>query len=353
MLAVTTHDTKRNADLRSRLDVLSEIPAEWAEHLDHWRTLNLPFKTPVRGGRRLPDPNTVQHLFQALLGIWPLSPLGVGDLGELRERLSAYALKAAREAKQHTSWTEPDAEFEDAIHADVSAILSPERAPRLLDDVERVARRIALPGLWNALSRTVLHLASPGVPDIYQGDELWSFALVDPDNRRPVDYDERMRKLEEVERGVEGDGASQAAFLQELVRNVADGRLKLHVIRAALAARRRRPEPFRSTAYEPLEAAGPEAGRVVAFARGNASARLIAAVPRLIATSLLEQDGDRLPTDPALWSTTTLALPLDAPRRWTCALSGESHAAGVDGRLRLDRLFGILPVALLLSDPSF
>ncbi|MBA3258289.1 MAG: hypothetical protein H0T68_02335 [Gemmatimonadales bacterium] len=203
MLAATTHDTKRNADVRARLDVLSEIAAEWAERLDLWRKLNVPFKTAARG-RRLPDPNTVQHLFQALLGIWPLEPLGVGDLEGLRDRLSAYALKATREAKQRTSWTEPDPEFEEALRVDVEAILSPERAPRLLDEVERFARRIGWAGLWNGLSRTVLHLSSPGVPDIYQGDELWSFALVDPDNRRPVDYEERARKLEEVARGMEG-----------------------------------------------------------------------------------------------------------------------------------------------------
>ncbi len=337
MLAVTTHDTKRTADVRARLDVLSEFPAEWAERLDLWRKLNVPFKTLVRG-RRLPDPNTVQHLFQSLLGIWPLSPLGAGDLETLRERLAGYALKAVREAKQRTSWTDPDPEFEAALDADVAAILSTERAPRLLDDVDGFARRIGPQGLRNSLSRTVLQLASPGVPDIYQGDELWNFALVDPDNRRPVDYDERIRKLDEIERGLEREGLARPAFLRELAGTMEDGRVKLHVTQAALRARRLSPAPFRSARYEPLAPAGPHANRVVAFMRGEGASRLIAAVPRLLADE-----------DPAAWSGTTLSLPADASRHWTCALSGEVHSTDEAARLRVDRLFAILPVALLLS----
>ena len=334
LLAATTHDTKRNADVRARLDVLSEMAGEWADRLYAWRRQNAPFKTTVRG-RKLPDDNTVQHLFQALLGLWPLVPLGVGDLEMLRDRLSAYMVKAAREAKQRTSWTEPNAEFEQALRADVEAILSPDRAPRLLDEVEQLARRIGRAGLLNSLSRTVLHLASPGVPDLYQGDELWSFALVDPDNRRPVDFEERTRKLEAVERGFDAGGESRRAFLRDLVRHPEDGRLKLHVIRAALGARKRAGQAFRSPVYQPLLAEGPESHRVVAFARGSGWSRLVAIVTRFHAT-------------PGAWPSTWLPLP--AGSRWTCALSGESVEVGADGRLPLDHVLGILPVALLLSE---
>jgi (1->4)-alpha-D-glucan 1-alpha-D-glucosylmutase len=347
MLAVTTHDTKRNADVRARLDLLSEIPAEWGERLDLWRKLNQPFKTPVRA-RRFPDPNTVQHLFQALVGLWPLGPFEAGELDSLRERLCAYMLKAAREAKQHTSWTEPDAEFEQALQADVEAVLSPDRAPRLLDDVERFVHRIARPGLWNALSRTVLQLASPGVPDIYQGDELWNLALVDPDNRRPVDYEERARKLGEIELGTEGTAEVRRGLLADMVRQMEDGRLKLHVIRAALTARRRRPELFRSTDYLPLRANGPKAEHVVAFGRGAGSSRLVAVIPRLIGAA---SPPDAFPAA-AHWRGTVLTLPEDGPRRWACALSGELHSVADDGRLHLAELFRILPVALLLSEPA-
>ncbi len=212
MLAVTTHDTKRTADVRARLDVVSEIPDEWAERVQVWRTLNVANKQTVRG-RRVPDPGTVHHILQALVGIWPLAPLGVGDLDVLRERLAEYMVKAVREAKLRTTWTDPDEEFEAALRANVAALLAPERSPRFLDDLERFVARIAPAGLWNALARTVLHLASPGIPDVYMGDELWTFALVDPDNRRPVDYDSRRRVLDEVERGTGRDEASREAFL--------------------------------------------------------------------------------------------------------------------------------------------
>ncbi|HWB42394.1 MAG TPA: malto-oligosyltrehalose synthase, partial [Gemmatimonadales bacterium] len=248
MLAVTTHDTKRTADVRSRLDVLSELPEQWADRLRLWRNLNLPLKQTVRG-RRVPDPATVLHLLQAMVGVWPLAPLGVGHLEQLRDRLSEYMLKAVREAKLRTSWTDPDEAFERALGDDIAALLDPHRSPRFLDDLERFVGLVARPGFWNAVSRTLLHLTSPGVPDLYQGDELWNLALVDPDNRRPVDFALRQRLLEEVERGTMGDAASRESFLSHLVAAPEDGRLKLHVIRAALAARRTRPEAFHSRRY--------------------------------------------------------------------------------------------------------
>jgi (1->4)-alpha-D-glucan 1-alpha-D-glucosylmutase len=218
----------------------------------------------------------------------------------------------------------------------VEAILSPERAPRLLDDVEQLVRSVGRAGLLNSLSRVVLHLASPGIPDLYQGDELWSFALVDPDNRRPVDFDERTRKLEEVERGFAGDEHARRVFLRDLMLHAEDGRLKLHIIRAALDARKRWGAAFRSQVYQPLAAEGPEAARLVAFQRGSGTTRLVTIVSRF-----------HMAGGP--WAATWLTLPPES--RWLCALSGEAVAVGSDGRLPLDRVFGILPVALLLSEP--
>ncbi|HUQ15612.1 MAG TPA: malto-oligosyltrehalose synthase [Gemmatimonadales bacterium] len=346
LLAVTTHDTKRTADVRARLDVLSEIPAEWAERVRLWRNLNLPHKRTVRG-RRVPDPATVHHIFQAMVGIWPMTPLGVGDLEVLRERIDGYMVKAVREAKVRTTWTDPDESFEDGLRADVEALLAPDRSPRFLDDLERFVARIARAGLWNALSRTALHLASPGVPDLYQGDELWTFALVDPDNRRPVSFEHRGRMLEEIEREAAGDAETRARFLSELVGNPEDGRLKLHVIRAALAARKQRPAAFRSPTYIPLEAVGRSAGRVIAFGRGEGTERLLAVVPRFLAADVLSGGA---PTDFALWDGTDLPLPAGWPSRWTCVLSGRSLQAEPQHGLRSADLFGILPVALLLAD---
>ncbi len=344
MLTVSTHDTKRSADVRARLDVLSEIPAEWAERLQHWRRLNVPHKTTI-AGRRVPEPGTVHHLLQALVGIWPLEPLAVGDLELLRERLSGYMEKAVREAKVRTSWTDPDEEYESALRTDIAALLDPVRSPRFLDELERFVRRIARPGFWNALARTVLHLASPGVPDLYQGDELWNLALVDPDNRRPVDFERRARLLDEVERGMCGDEEARDRFLRDMVADPEDGRLKLHVIRTALAARRERGAAFRSRSYVPLEASGRAGFRVVAFGRGDADERLIAVVPRRLG----RHEGG--PTEPSLWDDTLLPLPADWPRRWCCALSGRSLVARPDG-FPVAELFALLPVALLLSEPS-
>ena len=343
MLTVSTHDTKRTADVRARLDVLSEIPAEWAKRVHLWRRLNLPYKTTV-GGRRVPDPGTVYHLLQAMTGVWPLEPLAVGDLDQLRERLSGYMEKAVREAKLRTTWTDPDAEFEAALQADIAALLDPVRSPRFLDDLEQFVQRIARPGLWNALSRTVLHLASPGVPDLYQGDELWNFALVDPDNRRPVDFERRRRLLDEVERGAGGDAAGREGFLADLMRSPEDGRLKLHVIRSALAARGTRSEPFRSRAYQPLEGTGRAASRLVAFGRGEGTERLVAVVPRYLARI------DAPPTAPALWAGTSVPLPAGWPTRWSCALSGRTVTAQ-SGALALVDLFAVLPAALLIAEP--
>ncbi|HEX6668156.1 MAG TPA: hypothetical protein VF061_01280, partial [Gemmatimonadales bacterium] len=344
MLAVSTHDTKRTADVRARLDVLSEIPAEWAKRLQLWRRLNLPHKMTI-GGRRVPDPGTVHHLLQAMVGVWPLEPLAVGDLDLLRERLTGYMEKAAREAKLRTTWTDPDTEFEAALRADIEALLDPARSPRFLDDLERLVGRIARPGLWNALARTVLHLASPGVPDLYQGDELWSFALVDPDNRRPVDFERRRRLLDEVERGISGAPADRESFLRRLVASPEDGRLKLHVIRSALAARRARPDAFRSRAYQPLAATGRAAARIVAFGRGDGAERLVAVVPRWLA----RLEGE--PTERSLWEGTGLPLPQGWPARWACALSGRALTAGA-GSLDVAELFAVLPVALLLAEPA-
>jgi (1->4)-alpha-D-glucan 1-alpha-D-glucosylmutase len=348
LLAVTTHDTKRTADVRARLDVLSEVPQEWAERLRVWRTLNLPLKHNVEG-RRVPDPATVIHLLQAMVGIWPLAPLAVGQLEALRDRIGEYMVKAVREAKLRTSWTDPDEGFEQALGEDIMALFDPGRAPRFLDDLERFVARIGPAGLWNALSRTLLHLASPGVPDLYQGDELWNFALVDPDNRRPVDFELRRRLLDQVEQRVAGDAELRERYLAELVANPEDGRLKLYLIHAALAARRQRPAVFGSRGYVPLEATGPGAVRVIAFGRGEGAERMVVAASRFVASHVMS--GGSL-TDPALWEEVALALPPEWPSRWRCALSGRPVHSDPAGGLQVKELFGILPVALLLSEPD-
>jgi len=344
LLAVTTHDTKRTADVRARLDQLAELPDEWVERLYRWRRINVAFKTTVRG-RRVPDPATVHHLFQAMVGIWPHEPPAVGTLEELRERIHGYMLKAAREAKRRTSWTDPDPGFEAALQADIAALFSPARSPRLLDDLDRWVARIGRAGWWTSAARTILHLTSPGIPDLYQGDELGMLALVDPDNRRPVDYALRAALLEEIEREWAGDRHARHRYLRRLMERPEDGRLKLHLIRTALAARRARPSAFGSTVYLPLDARGPAATRVVAFARGAERDLVVVAAARHIGSKAVADGAS--PT--AGWDDTVLPLPSGWPTRWTCALSGERLDA--DGEvLRVNALFALLPAALLVPD---
>jgi (1->4)-alpha-D-glucan 1-alpha-D-glucosylmutase len=203
MLATNTHDTKRSADLRSRLDVLTTMPDEWARYVTRWRRLNRSHKQVV-DGRPSPDPNTEYLYYQTLLGIWPAPrrERRADDLpgrdwrARARERLLAYMLKAAREAKLRTSWTENDVQYEKALDTFVRATLEPSEDAPFLSDVARLTALVADNGFRTALARLVLHCTSPGVPDVYQGDELWNFTLVDPDNRRPVDYSSRAALLE-------------------------------------------------------------------------------------------------------------------------------------------------------------
>jgi (1->4)-alpha-D-glucan 1-alpha-D-glucosylmutase len=195
----------------------------------------------------------------------------------------------------------------------------------------------------------LLHLTSPGIPDLYQGDELWNLALVDPDNRRPVDYVRRVELLDEIEREWQVGGDSRLRYLGDLARRPEDGRLKLHLIRAALAARRARPAAFASSVYLPLAPQGPAADRVIAFGRGGEDERMIVAVPRHLGAWLASAGSG--PTDPALWQDAVLPIPPGWPVRWTSALTGEVMAAE-SGGLRLASLFGVLPAALLLADQS-
>jgi (1->4)-alpha-D-glucan 1-alpha-D-glucosylmutase len=348
MLSVTTHDTKRSADVRARLDVLTELAVEWEEHVYRWRRWNRPHRTTVRG-HRLPDANTEWMLYQTLVGAWPTELLPDGGpaavdpaaLGAWRSRVSAYMLKAVREAKTHTSWTEPDEEFEAALAAFIGAVLDPDASPAFLQDVLAFVARIERPGYWNALGRTVLQLVSPGVPDVYQGDELWNFSLVDPDNRRPVDFARRQVALADVEAVADGSGGG--ARLSDLIRDARDGRVKLLVMRQLLQARRERPELFLEGDYVPLEARGPLAELVVAFARSRENEAVIAIVSRHTATHAGLVDGAPLVGAP--WAGTSLRLPWAG--EWREALTGARIETDAEGAVELSGVLTSLPVAVL------
>jgi (1->4)-alpha-D-glucan 1-alpha-D-glucosylmutase len=366
LLATSTHDTKRSEDVRARINVLSELPGEWRARLRAWRRLNRRHRTPV-DGLLVPDANEECYLYQTLLGAWPAPPMSDADHAAFTERITQHMLKAIKEAKVHASWIHPNPEYDAAIARFVGAILDraepPPRAPgrlrRLigaivpegpanpfLPDFGPFQQRIAAAGIYNSLAQTLLKLVAPGVPDIYQGTEEWAFSLVDPDNRRPVDYPRLGRRLGEIRAALADPATNRADFARTLLGIKEDGRVKLYVIHQALAYRRQHSGLFAEGAYVPLAAAGPRSEHVVAFARALGKARVIAAAPRLVA---------RLqPSDPpvgAPWAATWLELPetLGAVA-YRNLLTGETLAVGArEGRpgLPMEAVFALFPVALL------
>jgi (1->4)-alpha-D-glucan 1-alpha-D-glucosylmutase len=367
MLCATTHDTKRTADVRARLDVLSELPTLWTGLVTRWQRLNKDYRT-LLGNVRAPDAAAEILCYQTIVGIWPVpdanSPATLPDeatLKQLSARVEAYMLKAAREAKAYTSWTNVDAEYEHALVEFVRGILaarngvSASSSNAFLADVQRLVARISRPGFWNSLSRTLIQFTSPGTPDLYQGDELWNFALVDPDNRRPVDYASRQTLLQNVVSGFEADANARAAFIHEIVSAPEDGRVKLHAIRAALVARREFPELFAQGTYEPLEVTGERRDHVVAFARrgqhavngDTAEAAALVVVPRF--TAALAGDGAGAPLGD-VWSDTAVLLPAELRnRRWRSMLTGEQLSASETDSRRVANLLTTFPAALLVA----
>jgi (1->4)-alpha-D-glucan 1-alpha-D-glucosylmutase len=304
LTALTTHDTKRGEDVRARITVLSEMPAAWASALDELLRL-----------APLPDPSFGSLIWQAVLGAWPCSMYGEPP-PDLRARLHGYAEKAMREAGEHTTWTDPDASYEQAVNAAVNAAFDDPATRAVLADL---LDQVVAPGWSNALAAKLVSITAPGVGDVYQGSELWEQSLVDPDNRRPVDFDRRRSLLAGLDQGppprpvaVDDTGAA-----------------KLWVTRAGLRLRRDRPDLF--TGYAPLVAEGPAAGHMLAFDRGGA----IAVVTRLPLG--LERRG--------AWAGTTLTLP---PGGWRDALSGSAYTH--TGEVALADLLAGLPVALLVKE---
>jgi (1->4)-alpha-D-glucan 1-alpha-D-glucosylmutase len=339
MTTLSTHDTKRGADARARILVLSELAGEWSARVERWREWNEPFSAR-RGGLRVPDPEEEALLYQTLVGSWPLEQ---AERETFRERLEGFLVKAAREAKLHTSWLRPDEEHERALVRFAGAILQQRRENRFLPDFLEFQERVARCGAVNSLAQTALALAAPGVFDLYQGCELWDLAMVDPDNRRPVDFGRRARLLAEL-REAEARGASGLAH--ELIDSWRDGRAKLHLLWKGLRLRREHRELFAGGSYVPLTVRGERREQAIAFLRRRGAAWALAAAPRCVAL-LVEERAPRVRGD--AWKEARIELPRTAPREWTNVITGEVIAAeGSHGRaLDLERLFADFPVALL------
>lgn len=335
--ATATHDTKRGEDARARLYALSEMAGAWATAVSIWREQNLSLTRDVRG-YLVPDPEAEWAFYQALAGAWPVD-LDADDASGLRalaERMAQFALKAAREAKLHTSWTAPDSDYEQALEQFVRGTLDPEISPAFLSDFARALRPVVVAGALNALTQTLIKLAAPGVPDVYQGTELWDFSMVDPDNRRAVDF-ERIS-------GLAGaiDQRSGPAF----VHDWRSGAIKLHLLTAGLRLRAQRPALFGFGAYLPLHVTGDHCRYVVAFARVLGEEAVIAVAPRLALGLLDGLDVPMIP--PTRWGGTAVVLPAAlANRHWVDACTGQHVDAGAE--VALGAILHVCPVSLMLS----
>ncbi len=346
LLATSTHDSKRSEDVRARLNVLSEIPAAWKLMLKRWRRLNRGRKRMI-DGIEVPSRNEEYLLYQTLIGTWPLSLPDDEALADYRTRIDAYMIKALREAKEHSSWVQINADYEAAVSGFVQALLAPGSKNLFLADFVPLMQNIIPRGLMNALAQTLIKLTSPGVPDIYQGCELWQFNLVDPDNRRPVDFAQRRQLLAQTRALVDAPPEQWPERLQPLLADMGDGRVKLYTLWQSLALRAQWPELFRDGDYRPLTVRGNLAMHACAFARQHGDRALITLVPRLPARLL----GDRniLPLGPGVWGDTTLELPAKlAGKRWRNVFTGECQAAA--SRLALGQVLAHFPVALLASE---
>jgi len=347
-----THDTKRGEDGRVRINVISELAEEWKTRLARWSRWNARKKTTV-GEAECPDAREEYLLYQTLLGAWPFGGPEDGVPEGFVERVQGYVVKAACEAKRNTHWTDPDPTYKETLSRYVADILRGADASPFLNDFLPFQRRVARVGVVHSLAQTLLKLASPGIADVYQGCELWDFSMVDPDNRRPVDFGERVRLLGRVRTAL-ASGRPRAELARALFAAPEDGAIKLYVVSTVLDHRRERPELYLRGAYRAVEASGEHKDRVVAFARGHYGRHVLAVVPRLVA-ALMGDDAARPPIGPDVWGATELILPDSAPFRWRNLLTDQVMGATTseDRRvLRLGEVFADVPLALLVEEST-
>jgi (1->4)-alpha-D-glucan 1-alpha-D-glucosylmutase len=348
MSASSTHDTKRGEDVRARIDVLSEIPGEWYRAIRRWRDLNRSAKTRV-DERHAPDSNEEYLLYQTLVGTWPLYPMNEEEHAAYLRRMDGYMQKALHEAKVHTSWVNPHGEYEQAVTKFVERVLDPSPANAFLQELRQFQAPIARAGMYNSIAQLTLKIASPGVPDFYQGNDLWAFDLVDPDNRRAVDYDARRQMLKSLREQAARD---RAALVDRLRENPCDGAIKLYITSEALRFRRDHRDLFAQGSYTALAAEGNRARHVVAFMRATAQGTLVVLAGRFflkLCNSHNKPVGD-------VWGNTTIALPKKVENlKFRDVFTGEATTPEPreDGLfLAVNKVFSRCPVALLFAESA-
>ena len=348
MLTTATHDTKLGEDVRARVNAISELSAEWTREVGRWMRLNRARRTLI-DAEPAPDRNDEYRLYQALVGCWPVDVDGGHQApADLVERLQEYMLKAVREAKVHTSWLTPNQQYEDALEGFVERVLTGDGGRRFVPAMRALQDRIAVIGMMNSLSQVAVKLGSPGVPDVYQGTDLWDLSLVDPDNRRPVDFDRRQRQLDEIDRLLSMPGPERAAAIAEMLAHWRDGRIKLLLTAAGLRLRRDKPELFLDGDYLPLETDITVPGNAIAFARLHGEDGVLFVAPRLCARLL---GGDLRPPLGESWKTSRVLLPPPlAGRSFRHELTGAEirpTIAGDQAWLFVGQIFEHVPVGIL------
>lgn len=319
-LASSTHDTKRSEDVRMRINVLSEIPDEWKVKIDEWAVLNQKYRIDIAGGAE-PRRNTEYYLYQILIGVWPDGPLTEGDLFSFTERIWQVVLKSIREAKIYTSWIKPDLEYEGAVKAFTQAILAPGSDNAFLKSFLLFQRKVAFYGKLNSFSAGLLKICSPGVVDVYQGDELWNYCLVDPDNRGLVDFDRRQQFLDSID-----DEASSVGAVGDLLaqwgRQEPD-KLKLFFLSRWLRFRRMHKEIFAGGEYIPAMVQGEREGNIIAFIRERGGKIVLSTAVRFFTELTIPDKGYSPSID--LWKDTRIILPdgISYPETLTDVITGD------------------------------
>ena len=346
MLSGSTHDSKRSEDVRARINVISEMPDEWAACVFRWRELNQRFKLREASGSsfgsEVPSPNDEYLLYQTLIGAWPGGACREHPPESFAKRITEYMIKALREAKDRTSWANQSRPYEEGVSGFVKAVICSDEFRAHFAPFQR---KISYFGMLNSLGQMLIRLTAPGVPDVYQGNELWDFSLVDPDNRRAVDYQVRRVALRQVQdiAGKEPPGQ----FAQSLVENFEDGCVKMYLLWQVLKLRNHLPELFRDGTYIPVFASGTNSKHVVSFSRRLQESAALVLIPRL--TSQLTGGELRLPVGENIWGDCQIQLPDAFSGRLRNVFTGECHEVA-GGQLALSSVLSRFPVALLASE---
>ncbi len=332
MLTTSTHDTKRSEDVRNRLNVLSEIPDTWAAQVAHWAEINVAHKTTLDDGTVAPDANEEYMLYQTIVGAWPWM---AEDKKQFAGRVKEYLAKALSEGKVNVSWINPRPEYTEAVQTFAERLLTPAedgKPTQFVTELEKLLEPVKLHGAVNSLAQMVLKATSPGVPDFYQGSDLWDLSLVDPDNRRPVDYTYRENALE----ALTAKPAPEA--VKDVLSSLEDGRIKLFAMEKTLSVRNANRLVFDEGSYTPLEVSEPE--HALAYLRGD---DVLVVIPRFTCTLMGEKAA--LPLGPA-WGEQHVTLPMGTDETWVHAFTGEKVVAK-DDVLQLSEVFAGFPVAVL------